>query len=166
MKTISITHRLLFALPFLFLLPDCQKTLPLANDPALLEDSFFVRYAPSDLQKMRWLAGVWKGVEAGRPIRQSFQFHGSNALEILFLDKNGDMNTTALMWDDGRYYFGQYRQWVVTWIGEKDVRFDPLSPGLSPMTWTRLNSQKWHLVRHAPGGDETTVMESAEGMHP
>lgn len=152
-------HRYFFALPLLIFLFACQNTPPAADEIIPPEEEFSVRYSPSDLQKMYWLAGSWKGGE----IRQSFQFHGGNALEILLLEKGGKMETRSFTWHDGRYYYGQ---WVVTWIGEKDVRLDPVQPGLMPMTWTRLNDRKWHLVRHSPQGDEITVMESANEIHP
>jgi hypothetical protein len=158
--------RITFVLLLFLFLFACQSPQPPMDETILSENAFFANYPPSDLQKMRWLAGSWKGVEFGKPIRQSFQFHGGNALEILSLYKDGEQETFSFAWHEGRYYYGRYRQWVVTWIGEKAVRLDPIQSGLSPMTWTRLNDKKWHLVRHAPGGDEVTVMENAEEMHP
>lgn len=160
-------YRSFFALLLLLILFACQNTpTSPVEEPVLGENVFHARYSPDNVQKMHWLAGAWKGEEAGRPVRQSFQFHGGNALEVLFMDNNGRMNTFPLVWDEGCYYFGQYRQWVVTWIGEKDVRFEPVRPGLAPMTWTRLNDQKWHLVRHLTDGDEIIEMERANEMQP
>jgi hypothetical protein len=84
----------------------------------------------------------------------------------MLLNKNGGTENFYLSWDNGRYYYGTSRQWVVTWIGEKDIRLDPVKPGLSPMTWTRLHDDRWHLVRHTPGKDETVIMERANEMQP
>jgi len=163
-KTIFIMYCPLFALPlFLFLFACRSAPIPAdINETVVRENTFPVQYSPSDLQKMHWLAGAWKSAT----IRQSFHFHGGNALEILLVDKTGDMSTCYFVWSDKRYYYGQSRQWSVTWIGEKDVRFEPVRPGLAPMTWTRLNAQKWHLVLHLPSGDEITVMERALETHP
>lgn len=133
---------------------------------SLPENSSLARYEQADLQKMQWLAGMWKGQEAGRTTRLSFQFHNNNMLEILRMGGDGEASTLLFTWRDGRYYYGQNRQWAVTWIGQKDVRFDPLLPGLEPMTWTRVSEQEWHLVRHAPEGDETTVMERTDELQP
>lgn len=146
----------------------CSNQLPedITDIIAMPENATFARYDRSDIRKMQWLAGIWKGEEAGRIVRQSFQFHNDNALEIIRMEGNGDMVSLLFTWQDGRYYYGQSRQWVVTWIGDKDIRFDPLTPGKEPMTWTRLNDDKWHLVRHMPGGDETTVMERTNDMQP
>lgn len=153
-----------FALALFLILFTCQTRIE--EELPVREPAESARYSPSDMQKMRWLAGAWKGVEAGRTLRQSFQFHGGNALEILSVENSGEMSTCSLVWHEGRYYYGLQRQWIVTWIGDKDVRFEPVRAGLSPMTWTRLNNHTWHIVRHSPGGDETTVMESVEGMQP
>jgi hypothetical protein len=152
----------------LALAPACRNTLPenLSQIIAMPEHTQTARYDRSSLEKMSWLAGVWKGEEAGRMVRQSFQFHGSNSLEIIRMEGNGDMVSLMFTWQQGRFYYGQHRQWVVTWIGEKDVRFDPLTTGLEPMTWTRLNDHQWHLVRHSPGGDETILMERTAEMQP
>lgn len=146
----------------------CNNQLPedITDIIALPENTSLVSYDHSAIQKMQWLAGIWKGEEAGRTVRQSFQFHNNKALEIIKIEGNGDMVSLLFTWQDGRYYYGQNRQWVVTWIGDKDVRFDPRVPGLDPMTWTRLNDNSWHLVRHTPGGDETTVMERTNEMQP
>lgn len=146
----------------------CQEIQAPEDENTGDENTYFARYSPSEVQKLHWLAGIWKGEEAGRPFRQSFQFHGGNALEILIMNNSGDISSCPFVWHNDHFYYGRYRQWVVTWIGEKDVRFDPVQPGggLAPMTWTRLNDQKWHLVRHAPEGDEITAMERAGEMHP
>lgn len=157
-------YRSCFAL-LLFLFA-CQGIQTPEDEIIAIENTYFTRYTPSDLKKLHWLAGVWKGVEAGRPFRQSFQFHGGNALEILITGNSGDISACPFVWHDDHFYYGRYRQWVVTWIGEKDVRFDPVQPGLASMTWTRLNDQKWHLVRHTPDGDEITAMERAGEMNP
>ena len=159
--------RSLLFLLLLALVPSCRQ-LPedITDIISLPENASRANYERSALQKMQWLSGIWKGEEAGRGVRQSFQFHNDNALEIIRMEGNGDMVSLLFTWQNGRYYYGQNRQWAVTWIGEKDIRFDPLTSGLESMTWTRLNDHQWHLVRHAPEGDETTVMERTNEMQP
>ncbi|GAB4496967.1 MAG: hypothetical protein OHK0019_29660 [Saprospiraceae bacterium] len=155
-------YRSFFALPFLIFLFACQNTPP-TSDETLPENLVSkVRYQQSDVQKMNWLAGAWKGPTSS----QTFLFHGGNSLKIMLLNKNGETENFHLAWDDGRYYYGISRQWVVTWIGEKDVRLDPVKPGFAPMTWTRLNDKRWCLVRHTPDKDETFIMERANEMQP
>ncbi|MCW5923128.1 MAG: hypothetical protein KIS77_12325 [Saprospiraceae bacterium] len=160
--------RYLLFISSLLLTAACHNTLPenLTDIIALPEYTPAARYERSDLSKMTWLAGVWKGEEAGRAVRQSFQFHNNQTLEIIRMEGNGDMMSLLLTWHNGRFYYGQHRQWVVTWIGEKDIRLDPTAPGLEPMTWTRLHADQWHLVRHTPSGDETTIMERTGEMNP
>lgn len=166
-KSFAMLRSLLFLSLFLFCIA-CRNQFPedITDVIAMPENASLARYDRSSLQKLQWLAGVWKGDENGRSVRQSFQFHDNNALEIIQMEANGDMVSLVFSWQSGRYYYGQNRQWVVTWIGEKDIRFDPLSPGLEPMTWTRLNDNQWHLVRHNPGGDETILMERTNELQP
>jgi hypothetical protein len=155
----------LFCALFLFA---CQNPLPdeLTDVIALPENSSLARYDKSELQKMRWLAGIWEGEKVGRVVRQSFQFHSDNTLEVIRTEGNGEMTSLLFTWQNGRYHYGQNRQWAVTWIGKKEVRFDPLTSDGDPMTWTRLDDNRWHLVRHTPNGDETTVMERTDEMQP
>lgn len=159
-------YRSYFTLLLLFLFACQNPPNSATEEPAIVENVPPARYSPSAIHKMHWLAGSWKGLEAGRTVRHSFQFHGGNAMEVLITERDGSMGTSDLVWRDDRFYFGQNRQWTITWIGDKDVRFDPVQTGLSPMTWTRVNEHSWHLVRHSPEGDETIVMESVGEMQP
>lgn len=166
-KSFAMLRSLSFLFLFVFALA-CRNSLPedITDIIAMPENASLARYDRAALQKMQWLSGIWKGEESGRVVRQSFQFHNDNALEIIRMEGNGDMVSLLFTWQNGRYYYGQNHQWAVTWIGEKDIRFDPVSPGLEPMTWTRLSDAQWHLVRHSPGGDETTIMERTNEMQP
>jgi hypothetical protein len=65
-------------------------------------------------------------------------------------------------WKDGHYYYGQNRQWIVSWISEKNIRFDPVVPGIKPMTWSRVHENEWHLLKHTDSGDQIIVMERTE----
>ena len=166
-KSFAMLRSLLFVI-FIASMTACSNQLPedITDIIAMPENTSLARYDRTALKKIQWLSGIWKGTESGRVVRQSFQFHTNTSLEIIRMEGNGDMVSLLFSWHEGRYYYGQHRQWVVTWIGEKDIRFDPLSPGLEPMTWSRLDDEHWHLVRHSPGGDETTVMERTNEMQP
>lgn len=125
-----------------------------------------VRYEQADVQKLGWLAGAWQGTEAGRSIRKLFQFHDDNTLEILDFDTRYGSTSCILTWHEGHYYVGPNRQWVIAWIGEKDVRLEPAVAGVEAMTWTRINDHQWHLIRHTSDGDEATLLERRENLQP
>ncbi len=144
----------------------CQTVQPQNEENTVLEEAPAVRYKPSSLQKLQWLAGIWKGEESGNTIRWSFQFHNDQMLEVICSKENGEMDACTFSWYQGSYYYGADRRWVVTWIGEKDIRFDPVQSDDSPMTWTRLNDRQWHIIRHTPAGDKATLMERTDEMQP
>lgn len=148
-------------LAFITLIASCTNQLPedITEVTELPQDVPQPTYNRSALQKMKWMAGAWKGETAGRVIEQTFLFHTDQLLEVFQSAGNGNTASQFFLWKDGKYFYGQQQQWMVTWIGEKDIRFDPVASGVKPMTWTRLNDKKWHLIRHAPKGDETIVME-------
>ncbi len=158
--------RILLLLLIAATLQNCQTTSTTTEEDLFAESKAYIPYTPSDLQKLRWLAGAWKGEENGKTIRQLFQFHNNSSLEIMCFGEDGNLSSCVFSWRDGRFYYGDNRQWVVTWIGEKDIRFDPVGPNTDPMTWTRLNDSQWHLVRHAASGDRASLMERTEDMTP
>lgn len=115
-------------------------------------------YPAEAWQKMTWLAGEWRGTDAGQVLQQSFEMYSDKHLMLHQL-LGGKTSIQGFVWKNGHYFFGQNQQWIVTWIGEKDIRFDSTRPHVSPMTWTRINAETWHLIRHNPQGDHTVVME-------
>ncbi|MBL7804403.1 MAG: hypothetical protein JNL02_11750 [Saprospiraceae bacterium] len=143
------------------------------SNPQLREELYLVlptttevRYSQADLHKLDWLSGAWTGKEAGRNFRILFQFHDDNSLEVFQFDQVKGSTMSLLSWHEGKYYFGTNRQWIVSWIGNKDVRFEPAVYGVEPMTFTRISDNQWHWVRHTAEGDEATLLERAEPMQP
>lgn len=152
--------RSLLFLVFFTLITSCTNQLPEdITDVTALQQAPQTKYDRSALQKMKWLAGVWKGETDGRKLELSFLFRTNHLLEVFQSAGNSNTASHFFLWKDGKCYYGQQQQWLVTWIGEKEIRFDPVSPGIKPLTWTKLNDKKWHLIRHAAKGDETIVME-------
>lgn len=155
---------LLFATVFM-LLASCAQPLPgsSAETTATQQgEAYHAQYDRTALQSMKWLNGAWKGHEAGIEITQTFAFHPDNSLEVTITEAGSPKAVQFFSWKDGHYFYGQNRQWVVTWISEKNIRFEPLTPGLKPMTWSKVEANKWHLLRHTDQGDEVTVMERTD----
>lgn len=150
------------------LLPACQTT-EMPDALMTIVPPPHRNYEQSAAQKMNWLAGLWQSDTERSPMRLLFQFHQTNVLEVADLSANS-CNSVAgwLVWQNGRYYFGESRQWVVTWIGEKDLRLDPAQPGngVQPMSWVRQSDERWLLVRHLRSGDEVTAMQRVGGSQP
>ena len=146
----------------------CRETSVPMIDAADLktEPAPTVRYTQSDIRKIRWIEGAWESTQPGRPVRQNFQFHPDNHLEISDIDDSAEPRTTMLTWHEGCYYLGENRDWVVTWIGEKDVRFEPTRPGKYPFTWTRFGENQWYHVSHRPDGDRPVLMQRISELQP
>ena len=154
---------------FLFaLITSCNKQMPLESPQVttVVEPvTYHAQYDRSALQNLKWLTGEWKGKAEGKVLEQSFLFHTDHILEVTKTVGGNQKAAQFVIWKDGHYYFGQNRQWVVTWISAKNIRFEPLVPGLKPMTWSRVNADEWHLLRHSDEGDETIVMERVDEIN-
>lgn len=161
--------RSLFFILFLALIASCTNQLPVANVEVTTTtaepEPYHTQYDRSALQNLKWLTGAWKGKAEGRGIKQSFLFHTDHILEVSKTEDGNQKAAQFVVWKDGHYYFGQNRQWIVTWISAKNIRFEPLAPGLAPMTWSRVNDNTWHLLRHTTQGDETIVMERIDEIN-
>lgn len=162
-------NNLLLLLPVLALISlfACRSNPQLREEVyMLLPNTPEVHYSLADLRKLDWLAGSWTGKDAGRNFHILFQFHDDQSVEVFNFDEMKGSTMSLLSWYEGRFYFGSNRQWVISWIGEKDVRLDPAVYGVEPMTFTRLNDHQWHWIRHTVDGDEATLLERSEPMQP
>lgn len=130
------------------------------------ETAPLVRYTKADIQKIRWINGLWESTQPGKPVKQSFQLNSDNTLEIMDISISGASLSSLLAWHAGCYYLGDNREWVVTWIGEKDVRFEPTRPGYHAFTWTRFGDDQWYHVSHTPDGDRPVLMQRIGEMQP
>ncbi len=155
-------QRPLFLLFLLVLISACNHQLPEDSTSlhVLPEAPYHAPYDRSALQNLKWLAGAWKSAEKGPDL--TFLFHTDQMLEVM-QSENGNLKASLYFsWKDGHYYYGQNRQWMVSWISEKNIRFDPVVPGLKPMTWSRVHENEWHLLKHTDSGDQIIVMERTE----
>lgn len=158
--------RSLIFVSLLALITSCNQQLPvvLSATQALPEAPLNIQYDKTALQKLKWLAGAWKSTEKGKGTELTFLFHTDQMLEVMQSENNNQKSTLYFSWKDGHYYYGQSRQWIVTWISEKNIRFDPVVSGLSPMTWSRVHDNEWHLLKHTDSGDQIIVMERTDEL--
>ena len=144
----------------------CREISDSAPADVTFEAAPIVRYTQADIQKLRWIKGVWESTQPERPVKQNFQFTPDYALEIIETGTSGEPTSMLLTWHAGCYYLGDNRDWVVTWIGEKDVRFEPTRPGRNPFTWTRFGEDQWYHVTHSPRGDQPVLMQRIGELQP
>ncbi len=144
----------------------CRDTSDSMPADVEFEAAPIVRYTRADIQKLRWIRGAWESTQPERPIKQNFQFTPDNMLEIMEIGISGEPLSTLLNWHAGCYYLGDNRDWVVTWIGDKDVRFEPTRPGKTPFTWSRFGENQWYHVSHHTRGDRPVLMQRIGELQP
>ena len=144
---------------FLMLLASCA---PSAKQDSELTDNleksvYHARFDLGALQQVRWLQGAWKGKNGGHDLQESIRFIAGQGMEITTED--GSVKTAMhFNWKNGHFFYGENRQWLVTWISDKNIHFDPLAPGLKPMTWSKVSDNTWHFILHGEKNDEIIEM--------
>ena len=158
--------RYLLFLSALALFTSCAKSLP-ENSVSITpipEAPYNVQYDRDALQNLKWITGDWKNKLKGKGTSFSFVFHTNQMLEVAQTEGSNTKPAQFFSWKDGHYYYGQNRQWIITWITEKNIRFDPVVPGLKPMTWSKVHDNEWHLIKHSDAGDEVIVMQRVDEL--
>lgn len=117
------------------------------------------KYDIGELERMRWLTGNWVNDAATDRFMLDFHFGADNNLVAHRVNAQQISALQPFVWSNGKFYFGSNREWIVTWIGEKDVRFDAAKPGILPMTWTKKSDAVWYMVQHTSEGDKTFKMQ-------
>jgi hypothetical protein len=151
--------RYLFFPSLFLLLIACNQNEPAGFFAEMTDAAVPVNYQRNDLEKMHWLSGDWQGQDEGKKLLRSFRLlvdHGQTTLQTA-------PGAPVFSWHNERWYYGTNHQWVLSWVGEKDLRFEPNVAGVPPMTWTRVSDTCWHLIRHLPQGDEVVEMTA---LHP
>jgi hypothetical protein len=110
------------------------------------------------IKSLQWLAGKWEGKDAGVFTAMDFEFQEPMSVEVEVTYGSRCLMAHSFVWEAGHLFYGAQRQWAVTWLSDKNIRFDPLEQGKMPMTWSRVHPNEWHLLRHTPSGDETVVL--------
>lgn len=151
----------LLAVSFLLLIA-CRQTAPQQNwentkDLALPAAT----YAKADLQKMGWLVGVWQATDA-QAMQENIRMLNDSTLEIKRYIGPSMETALQLQWKAGRYYLGE--DWVVSWIGRKTIRLEPLREGVPALTWTRRSDNGWFAIRHESTDTKQVFMQRAQQL--
>ena len=146
----------------LCLLFACRQTAPQqdwgsANTPIVPAAT----YTKADIQKMSWLIGAWQSDDE-QAMQETIHMVNDSTLEFKQYAGAAEGNSVQLQWHEGRFYYG--KDWVVSWIGRKTIRLEPLRPNLPALTWTRRNDNGWFVIRHDSEVPKQVLMQRAEHL--
>ena len=105
------------------------------------------KYVKSDLKKLKWIEGKWKGLSNNQPFYEIYQIVNDSTLQITSFDWNGkDSSNTSrsfVYWKDTAYYLGEQMNWKVTGISEVEIRMKKNFKASNDIIWRFSDASSW-----------------------
>ncbi len=122
-----------------------------------------LNYKKTDLKKIKWIEGKWKGLYNNKPFYEIYQLENHSTLKITSYEWNGtDSSNTSydyVYWKDGAYYLGKNQNWKVTSITDNEIKMIPNNKASNDITWTYKSKKNWLAVLNSKKGTDTYNME-------
>lgn len=120
-------------------------------------------YQKSDLLKIKWIEGKWRGMDKDQPFYEIYRFANDSTLETLGYEWNGkdSSKTTSsfLSFKDGVYYLGKDQNWKVVSITDSSIKMLPNNRAANDILWTFKDRLHWEAVLTSSKGTVTYNME-------
>ena len=120
-------------------------------------------YQRSDLKKISWIEGNWKGMAGTTPFYEIYRLRNDSTMEIVSYNWNGTdssgSSVTPLHWKNGFYYLGDSLNWQVTEITDSTIRMKPNYKAGNDILWSHRNSNSWDAVLKGKKSENRYLME-------
>lgn len=128
-----------------------------------------VSYKKADLQKIKWIAGKWKGMDDDKPFYEIYEFINDSTIKITNYELKEDSNDSTnsyidnLFWQDGLYFLGANKDWATGLIEDSVIQLQPNSDRIhNDITWQLKTDGSWDAVLTSPKGVKIYHMQKAE----
>ena len=122
-----------------------------------------VTYQKSDLIKIKWIEGKWKGMYNGAPFYEIYQLINDSTLLVTSFDWNGkdssNTSKTYLGWYDDAFYLGNARNYKVTAITDSQILMIPNSNASNSVLWKFRTDSSWDAILESPKATNKYLME-------
>lgn len=129
------------------------------------------KLAASDLEKLRWIEGTWRGTGGGveKPFFERYRFENATTLAVdSFENEKLEKVTETTLFElkDGEFGGGnEGSRWVVTAIDDNSITFAPVVKARNSFIWRRDSKDSWTAILSwpargdKPAGEKTYKME-------
>lgn len=104
----------------------------------------------TDLVKIKWIGGNWRGMADGKPFYELYEFTNDSTIKITGYEWNGkDSSNTSysfIAWKDGDYYLGDSLNYKTTLIDSVKIEMAPNYKANNSILWTVFNDSTWTAV--------------------
>lgn len=130
----------------------------LFNVAACAQQSTPSRISKSDLSKLRWIEGSWRGTgDVDKPFFERYRFDGDSALvvegfEDETLAKVSDVTRFEL--NDGEFGGGgEGSRWAASEVTDDAVNFVPVKGARNSFRWQKESDGTWKAILDWPAAD-------------
>ena len=122
----------------------------------------------TDLEKLRWIEGTWRGTGGDKPFFERYRFENattlaSDSFENEKLEKVTD--TTLFELKDGEFGGGsEGSRWVVTAIDDNSITFAPVAKARNSFVWKRDSKDAWTAILSWPASADKPARERTYKM--
>jgi len=107
-------------------------------------------YKKSDLKKIKWIEGKWKGMYEGKPFYEIYQFVNDSTIQITSYEWNGkdssNSSVSQVYWKNGSYYLGSDLNWKVSTISENEIKMLPNYKAYNDILWRNHDNKSWKAI--------------------
>lgn len=140
----------------LFLISGCAQTGSKTIAPATPSPSVAGRtFSSTDLKKLRWIEGTWRGTGGGvPPFVERYRFESDTTLAVEGfegekLDKITDVTRFELK--DGEFGGGsEGSRYVASSIDDKSITFEPVTKARNSFRWEYESENSWKAILTSP----------------
>jgi hypothetical protein len=116
-------------------------------------------FKSSDLQKLRWIEGTWRGTGGGvAPFFERYKFESETTLAVEGLEGEKlekSTGVTRFELKDGQFGGGDEGSlWVATSIDDKGITFEPVAKARNSFRWERESQNSWKAILSWPATDK------------
>jgi hypothetical protein len=120
-------------------------------------------YSRSDLKKLAWIEGDWKGMAGTTPFYEIYRMMDDSTLNIYSYNWDGKdsigTSITPLQWKDGNYYLGDSLNWKVTDITDTSITMEPNYKAGNSIFWKKNSNSSWIAILKGKKGENRYLME-------
>jgi hypothetical protein len=116
------------------------------------------RVTASDLKKLRWIEGAWRGTgDVEEPFFERYRFENETTLAVesfkdQTLSKADDVTKFELI--DGVFgNRGEGSRWAATELDDNSITFSPVAKARNTFRWQRESANVWKAVIDYPASD-------------
>lgn len=104
----------------------------------------------TDLKKIKWIEGKWKGMYQGKPFYEIYQFTNDTTLQIIGYEWDGKDSSKSsksfVYWKGGNFYLGDEMNWKVTSISNKKIKMLANNKAYNDILWEYHDNKSWKAI--------------------